>query len=214
MLALVLATILTVGCPPKCRDYYPFYYPLAVNNTWEYTMGTVTTIRGSQDTTFTRTDSSQTTVIAETTYFGDSVWKLRSQSTSTTDTAYTYIGQENGEIRDYPPPDLCGATVRTILQLPLAENATWTVQLSEYGGVVKERATVEAHGPLTVPAGTFSDAWEVDYVQLYSQPIETTQTWYVDGIGVAKSRTSRTTVFGSDTTTEVTTTSLTNYTVR
>jgi hypothetical protein len=184
------------------------YFPLSLNSTWKNVLTTVTTIRGSIDTTYTTADTSTVTVVAETTLAGKKAWKMETQTVADAP-SYHYYVEESDRLMSYSSPTDSSPT--TLLKLPLAQNATWVADSTTYTGVLT--ATVIGKDAVTAPAGTFSDAWKVAYAY-DSMPTAPFHYWFAGNVGLAKWHFANTYATPDDTTDWTMTQELVSYTVK
>jgi hypothetical protein len=205
MIAVVGVLVLAaVTCTPTGAGNY---FPLALNNVWNTIVTTVTTWHGSHDTTFTHTDSSKLTVVADTTLGGKAAWKLQTTYGTMTGTSYAIV--ESDRVLSYSSPTDSAPSV--MLKTPLAQNATWIVDSTPSMG--RLTATAKGQENVSTPAGTFSKAWHVDEVS-DSMPDFVMNLWYASGVGQVKQYYSITQTMGGDTMTVTTTAELKSYTVK
>jgi hypothetical protein len=209
-MVLGVALVLFGACHSPTGVYD--YYPLALNNSWRYTWHVAVTERGRQDTTYAWQTTSQKSVVAETPCGDANEWTLFNRQGN--DTFSESWFSSDSEVDDCWPVGEMGAAPRTLLKLPLAENASWVSWWSEYGNVPLESAVVTSHGLLAVPAGIFTDVWQVRYVNTDANPPETTRMWYAGGVGPVKTWLGYTSRDETDTIREEFTQTLTGYSVR
>jgi len=205
---LIIGFATLVAIPISCSLFSPAdYFPLALNNVWHYVFTTTTVMKGTVDTTITTTDSTYTEIVAETTLSGKKAWKFTDHYGASSSSSY--IVEESDRILQYGSPT--DSEPSTWLKLPLAQNATWVMDSMSYAG--KVTATVKAKESVTVPAGTFGDAWRVEYV-FDSMPTSPWREWFAAGVGLAKFSNEGTSSTPDETTTVTMTQELTGYTVK
>jgi hypothetical protein len=203
VIGAVALLLVVVGCSLfSAADYFP----LALNDTWTYRMTTTFSMKGTIDTSYTITDSSRTKVLSTATVQGKSGWALESGLTHT-DTGY--VVEESDKLLSYS--SLTDSHPDMILKLPLADNATWVVDSSPYSG--RTRATVKGKEAITVPAGSFSDVWKVEFK---AESTATTPIYYyfAGNVGLAKFAMSSGDTTATETTSVSMTMELTTYSLK
>jgi hypothetical protein len=199
--ALVLAAM---TCAPNTAGSY---FPLALNNVWKTLITTVTVWHGLRDTTITRVDSSQLTVVADTTLGGKAAWKLLNQYGVSTGTSYAVI--ESDRVLTYSSPTDSEPSV--LLKTPLAQNATWIVDSTPSMG--RLHAIAAGQENVTTPAGGFNKAWHIEESS-DSMPTYVNHLWYAAGVGQVRQYSVITGTSGGDTAIITTTSELKSYTVK
>jgi len=164
LLLLIPIIVLIVGCG---GDDVTNYFPLTVDNEWNYDM-TMTMTMTDPDTTITKTGAAELDITAETTLDnGTAVFEMFMTMTyddtlipDFVDTSY--IEETEDYLLQY---DTKASTVPddTMLALPLETGKTW----DDY--------EVMGQKNVTVPAGTFNDCWEIrgvdeDTMYMYVAP--------------------------------------------
>jgi hypothetical protein len=190
---LLLAASLALGLLTGCGDGAtgpsgpPDYFPIAMGNTWGFTVDGYVVNAGASDTidlsgTFDR-EVVDTTMHQQ----GFEVWKIRETSavtftqgdTSITyrDTSFIYTLETANEFLAYN--DTVSTVYEIVARLPVTVGETW----EPYGGdttVVREVLSVSEH--LALPAGGFSGCLHMEDTD-YTAPDDDWDIWCAPGIG-------------------------------
>lgn len=205
LFGFVLILLIAAACSLFTK---PDYVPLALNDAWNYDVTIVITRWiGASETTFTITDSTETSIVLDTTIFGKPAFKaLKKKDTATT---FSYLVKTATEVLTYGP-DPADSPPQTSLKLPLAENSTWTVDTIPRQGIMV--STVKDQESVTVPAGTFDKTWLVETVS-DSYPDLPEHVWLAKSVGVVKVDRTNRQAFGPGTQETRTIQELKSYTV-
>jgi hypothetical protein len=170
----VIALIISCG-----GDDAENFFPLTVGNVWNYDL--LYTMMGVDTTEYTGT--STTEITQETTLDNDiavfeqvttTVW----DDTSMTDWVdTTYIQETEDYILIYN--DLADTEPDTSLALPFEAGNTWTVYADTADTMTAE---VIGQDDVTVPAGSYTDCWDVEYTSLG----QTQDDWFAMDVGVVR----------------------------
>ncbi len=181
-LLLMPLIIIIIGCPWFKQE--EDYFPLAVNNKWEYSLLQTATSAGTTDTmiigTFQREITGKDKIGNEDVFVIITKDSLRHFDPTDTiikriDTAY--IRETKDLILTYETKT---ATPETTLKLPLKKNKTWTTKLPTDTVIY----TVKDQEEITVPAGTYKKCWKIEKkTTIDNVPFN---IWLADGTGMVK----------------------------
>lgn len=168
---------LIIGCG---GDDVENFFPLAVGNVWNYDL--LYTMMAVDTTEYTGTS---TTEITQETNLDNNVdvfeqvtttvWDDTTVMVNSVDT--TYIQETEDYILIYN--DLADTEPDTSLVLPIEEGNTWTVYADTTDTLTAE---VIGQEDVTVPAGTFTDCWDITYTSLG----QTQDNWFAPEMGVVR----------------------------
>ena len=168
---------LIIGCG---GDEVENFFPLAVGNVWHYDL--LFTEMNVDTTEYTGT--STTEITQETTLDNNvavfeqvttMVWDDTTVMMNSVDT--TYIQETEDYILIYY--DLADTEPDTSLALPIEEGNTWTVYADTTDTLTAE---VVGQEDVTVPAGTYTDCWDITYMSLG----QTQDDWFAPEVGVVR----------------------------
>jgi hypothetical protein len=171
---------LIFSCNGESDDNGDNYFPLAVGNLWNY--NTVYRLIMTSDT-IQYTGTSTTEITRETTLNSNIevleqvTTMLWDDTTMTNSIDTTYIQSSEDYMLIYD--DLADTEPDTSLVLPIADGNTWTVYVD-----MTDTLTAEVIGQddVTVPAGSYSDCWDIRYTSLG----QTQDNWFAEGVGIVR----------------------------
>jgi hypothetical protein len=206
LFGFVLILLIAAACSLFAK---PDYFPMSLNDVWKYEVTTqVTRWWGPGQPPFPTTDSGQSSVVLDTTLFGKPALKVLNMNDTVT--AVNFVVKTATEVLIYGP-DPADSPPQTGLKLPLAENSSWTADTVPRQGIMV--CTVKNKEEVSVPAGTFTDAWLVETVG-DSNPDLPQHRWFAKDVGMVKMVRTNRQVFGPETMETRITQELKSYTVQ
>ncbi|UCC12942.1 MAG: hypothetical protein JSW02_05295 [candidate division WOR-3 bacterium] len=170
----VLALI--IGCG---GDEAENFFPLAVGNVWNYDL--LYTEMNVDTTEYTGTSTTEitqeTTLDNDVAVFEQVTTMVWDDTTMNTWVDTTYIRETEDYILIYY--DLADTEPDTSLVLPVEEGNTWTVYADTTDTLTAE---VVGQEDVTVPAGTYTDCWNVAYTSLG----QAQDDWFAPEVGVVR----------------------------
>ncbi|UCD06590.1 MAG: hypothetical protein JSV98_04985 [candidate division WOR-3 bacterium] len=156
------------------------YFPLAVGNIWNYNI----VYRMIMTTDTTQYTGTSTTEITRETILNSNIDVLEQVTTTlwddTTMTDHvdtTYLLSDGDRMLIYN--DLADTDPDTGLVFPFEQGSTWTVYADTTDTLTAE---VLGQDDITVPAGTYSDCWDVRFTSLG----QTQDNWFAEGVGIVR----------------------------
>lgn len=181
-LLFLIPLIIIIGCPWFKQE--EDYFPLAVNNKWEYSLLQTATSAGTTDTmmigTLQREITGKDKISDEDVFVlitKDSVRLFDPTDTIIKSIDTAYIRETKDLILTYETKT---ATPETTLKLPLKKDKTWTTKLPADTVIY----TVKDQEDITVPAGTYKKCWKIERKSKTADvPFN---IWLADGTGMVK----------------------------
>jgi hypothetical protein len=171
-LLFITAVTLIISCAGE--EDIDDYHPLAVGHRWEYAV--------TQTGSTVQTGVQISTITAQVSSVHGSLFE-QVTSTAWDDTSVTawldtsYLQEQDGNVLFYN--DLNDSEPDTLLVLPLVLGNTWIVRTESWGEMTGEVIGME---DVTVPAGTFTGCWDVEYTGLD----DTGHSWFALDVGLIK----------------------------
>jgi hypothetical protein len=156
------------------------YVPLAVGNTWNYniTYRMIMTTDTMQYTGTSTTEITRETMLNNNTDVMEQVTTMLWDDTTMTNSVdTTYIRSTEDHILIYN--DLAETEPDTSLVLPIEDGNTWTVYADTTDTMTAEVIGLE---DITVPAGAYSDCWDIRYTSLG----QTQNNWFAQEVGIVR----------------------------